>query len=266
MPSGTAYRTAFNRLTHMAVAAHPDDAEIMAFDGIAKHGTSFAAVIVTDGAGAVWGGKNAGCSGRDIKGIRRREQKTAAAVGGYGALVLLDYTSAQVKDPTDRNLGADLDKLLAVCAPRVVYTHNPADKHDTHVAVAVKTLEALRRLPRERHPQKLYGCEVWRGLDWLCDADKAAMDVTGCDELSAKLLGVYESQTAGGKRYDLAVEGRRRANAVFFDGHSADTAEKLIFALDMTPLLSGGDIVDFTLGYIERFKRDVAERLKRYIK
>ena len=37
--------------------------------------------------------------------------------------------------------------------------------------------------------------------------------MTGRDELAARLAAVFDSQIAGGKRYDLAEQGRRRANA-----------------------------------------------------
>ena len=269
VPYGGDGVAALKKATHLAVAAHQDDAEIIGFEGIAKSylskDKSFAAVIVTDGAGSARTGRYAAFTDDDMKNIRRLEQKNAAHAGSYGALALLDYTSAEVKNPADTNVGADLDKIFGACAPEVVYTHSPADKHDTHIGVVVKTLDALRRLPKNRLPKKLYGCEVWRDLDWVCDGDKAVMDVTGYDSLSACLLGAFDSQIAGGKRYDLAVEGRRRANATFFASHSADNADRLIFALDMTPLLSGGDIVDFALGHIDKFKRDVETRLRKII-
>ena len=37
----------------------------------------------------------------------------------------------------------DLAGLLRLARPEVVYTHNLADKHPTHVAVALRTISAL---------------------------------------------------------------------------------------------------------------------------
>jgi hypothetical protein len=54
----------------------------------------------------------------------------------------------------------------------VVYTHNPADKHDTHIGVVIAALQAMRELPREQRPKKVIGCEVWRNLDWMNDRTK----------------------------------------------------------------------------------------------
>ena len=269
LPYGTDAAAELKRTTHMAVAAHQDDVEIMAFEGITqahlKKDKRFCAVVVTDGSGSARDGRYADFTDDDMKDIRRREQKNAANLGDYGSLVLLDYTSAEIKDPKDANFGKDLDKLFALATPEVVYTHNPADKHDTHVAVFVKTLAALRALSAAKRPRKVLGCEVWRGLDWVDDTDKIAMDVSWFDPLSVALLSAFDSQVAGGKRYDLAAEGRRRANATFFASHGVDTADKLIFALDLTPLLNGGDIMDFVLGHIKKFEKDVTDRLKKFL-
>ena len=41
---------------------------------------------------------------------------------------------------------ADID-IVRWAASMAVYTHNLDDKHDTHVAVALKVIEAIRDLP-----------------------------------------------------------------------------------------------------------------------
>jgi hypothetical protein len=147
----------------------------------------------------------------------------------------------------------------------VVYTHNLADKHDTHVAVALRTVEAIRRLPAGARPQRLYGCEVWRDLDWLVDADKVAFDVSAHENLQAALLGVFDSQICGGKRYDLATLGRRRANATYYASHAVDATTGMSFAMDLTPLIRQPDlgVETYIQGFIVRLRQDVAERLAR---
>jgi len=55
------------------------------------------------------------------------------------------------------------------------------------------------------------------------------------------------------------VAGRRAANATFFDPRTADGATRVIFGMDLTPLvvddtLDSGAYVD---GMIERFRRAV---------
>ncbi len=167
---------------------------------------------------------------------RRREQNAAAAVvGRYGMMIQLDYPSSAVKSATDSALQEDRRQILAVMRPQqIVHTHNPADKHDAHVGVAISVLQALRDLPREQRPAKVWGCEVWRNLDWLPDDVKVLMDVSAHENLAAALNGVFDSQIAGGKRYDLATLGRRRANATFLESHAADRAAQLAFGIDLT--------------------------------
>ena len=79
------------------------------------------------------------------------------------------------------------------------------------------------------------------------------------------MLGVFDSQICGGKRYDLASMGRRKANATYFESHGLDTARGLSFGMDLTPLIKDDrkPISDFVQEYIARFARDVADRLVR---
>ena len=108
-------------------------------------------------------------------------------------------------------------------------------------------------------PEKVYGCEVWRGLDWLGDNDKMAFDVTGRPNLENALLGVFDSQISGGKRYDLARVGRRLANATFSDPHEIDRSDSIIYAMDLTPLILDRtlDIGGYVSSYIDNFKNSV---------
>jgi LmbE family N-acetylglucosaminyl deacetylase len=177
----------------------------------------------------------------------------------------LDYPSSAIKSATDAALKNDLKAILAATRPEIVYTHNLADKHDTHIGVVIAALQAMRELPRNQRPGKVIGCEVWRNLDWMPDAEKVVMDVSGRDHLAAALNGVFDSQIAGGKRYDLATHGRRAANATFFESHATDAANQLIFGMDLTPLVMDEtrDMAEFVCGFIERFRDDVKARLNR---
>jgi len=216
-PDGCPVEEALARTTHLGVAAHQDDLEIMAVDGILRtfqrQDTWFTGVVVSDGAGSPRDGLYRDHTDEGMREVRRLEQKKAALVGGYSAVVLLDHPSAAVKSAADAAPETDLRALLESTKPRVVYTHNLADKHDTHVAVALRTIAAIRGLPPEIRPERLYGGEVWRDLDWLLDEDKVTFDLSAHESLQAALLSVFDSQISGGKRYDLATAGRRRAHA-----------------------------------------------------
>jgi LmbE family N-acetylglucosaminyl deacetylase len=269
VPDGLPAQEALQRTTHMAIGAHQDDLEIMAFDGILKCFQSeerwFTGVVVTNGSGSPREDVYADYSDEAMRQVRIKEQKKAAIVGEYSAQALLDYPSAAVKDPSNTGPVEDILYLLRVAQPEVVYTHNLADKHDTHVAVALRVIEAARRLPEAQRPQHLYGGEIWRDLDWLPDEEKVLFDCSAHENLQAALLGIFDSQIAGGKRYDLATLGRRRANATYFASHATDEASALTFAMDMTSLMRDphADVAAYVRGFIDRFTDEVLGRLGR---
>jgi LmbE family N-acetylglucosaminyl deacetylase len=253
----------------MAIGAHQDDIEIMAYHGIlecfGRKDRHFTSVTVTSGAGSPRNDLYKNYTDEEMQKVRRQEQKKAAFVGEYSAHVFLDYSSAAVRDRADRHILEDLKKLLGAARPQVVYTHNLADKHDTHVAVALRVIQALRESPPEARPGRLYGCEVWRALDWLNDDDKVAFNVGGHENLAMSLVGVFDSQICGGKRYDMATQGRRRANATYFASHAVDESTALIYGINLTPLIENEalDIRAYVQGFIDRFAQEVTSRIAR---
>jgi len=269
VPDGKPVAEALQRITHLGIGAHQDDLEFMAFHGIlacyASSDQWFGGVTCTNGAGSARAGAYEKFTDAQMMAVRRREQAAAAVVGGYGVMIQLDYPSSAVKSAADSSVKDDLKLILSQTRPQVVYTHNPADKHDTHVGVVAAALQAMRELPRDQRPQKVWGCEVWRNLDWMPDQDKVLMDVSGHDNLAAALNGVFDSQIAGGKRYDLATLGRRSANATFFESHATDKTTQLIFGIDLSPLVTdeARDIVDYVAGFIREFEDDVRARLSK---
>jgi LmbE family N-acetylglucosaminyl deacetylase len=267
IPDGLPWEQALARTTHMAIGAHQDDNEIMAIHGIlqcfGRRDNHFTSVTVTDGAGSARSDLYANYTDQDMQRVRRLEQKKAAFVGEYTAQVFLDYTSGEVKDPRNVQVAQDLKTVIDAARPHVIYTHNLADKHDTHVSVALRTIHALRELPKEARPKCLYGCEVWRNLDWMNDEDKVVFDVQARENLAMALVGLYDSQICGGKRYDLATWGRRRANATYFASHDVDETNAIIYALNLAPLIEDEklDPGEYIAGFINRFASDVSNRL-----
>lgn len=267
VPDGKTAAQALTRTTHLAIAAHQDDIEIMAMSGIldcfGQPDKWFTGCVVTDGAGSPRDGVYARYTDAEMMTVRRLEQKKAAMVGEYAAQVFLDYPSKEIKNPSETGPVDDLRSLLAACGAEVVYLHNLCDKHDTHIAVALRAIAALRQLPEGQRPRKLYGCEVWRDLDWLADADKVVFNCDGHENLAAALLGVFDSQIAGGKRYDLATLGRRRAHATYHQSHSVDAAQLINFGMDLTPLVRDIEIdpVEFACEHVARLEKDIRERI-----
>lgn len=272
IPDGEREEVALSRTTHMAISAHQDDIELMAYYPIiecfGKKDQWFCGVVTTDGAGSPRNGLYADYTDEDMKDIRIIEQKKAAYVGEYGSQFLLGYPSKQAKDPNDEAIIEEFVRILKAAKPKYLYTHNLADKHDTHLGTAAKVIAAVRRLKKEERPEKLYGCEVWRDLDWMSDDEKVYFDVSGHPNIAMSLVGVFDSQILGGKRYDLAAEGRRIANATYSASHDCDISTGMSYAMDLTPLIEDDalSVEDYVTGYIQRFQNSVAEKIRHFYK
>lgn len=271
IPDQTEPFTALRRVTHLGIVSHQDDLEIAAYHGITEcfktEDKWFGGVVVTDGSGSPRKGPYEKYTDDEMQQVRLIEQRKAAYVGEYSFMAQLGYPSEEVKTQRNGPVVDDIKFILEHAQPQIVYLHNPCDRHDTHVATFLRCLEALRTLPPEMRPQKVYGCEVWRKLDWPVNDDKVMLWVDKHPHMLRPLLGVFDSQISGGKRYDLAEEGLRHANATYFDSHTTDKTSLLSFALDLTPLIVDDqlDVEEFTLGYVRRLEQDVAGRLKRYL-
>lgn len=269
VPDDLPLEQALARTTHLCISAHQDDIEIMAAQPIIEcfqqKDKWFTGAVLTDGRGSPRDNLYKDYSDEEMRLVRFKEQRKAAMVGEYAALVMLDFPSKIVKDASKLEPMEDLVQLIRATKPQFVYTHNLADKHDTHVAVALRVVEAIRRLDQAERPARLVGCEVWRSLDWMMDSDKVMMNVSERENLQAALLGVFDSQIAGGKRYDLASMGRRRANATYFESHGVDLTSGLSYGMDMTPLIKETSIdpCNFAEKLIQSFTQDVTDRLKR---
>ena len=269
VPDNEPMEQAVARTTHLCFAAHQDDIEIMAAQPIIEcfqqEDQWFSGVVVTDGRGSPRDGLYKNYSDEEMRRVRFKEQRKAAIVGEFAAQIMLNIPSGIIKDSSRGEPVADILAILRAASPKMVYTHNLADKHDTHVGVALRVIQALRTLDQAERPERLVGCEVWRALDWMVDSDKVMMDLSTHENLQASLLGVFDSQIAGGKRYDLASLGRRRAHATYFEAHGVDETTGLSYGMDMTPLMNDASLQpsEFVGQFVRRFAMDVQDRVSR---
>lgn len=270
IPDNRPMPEAASRVTHLGVGAHHDDLEFMAFHGIVqcmdRDDRWFGGVTCTDGQGSSRSGVFAQMTPEELGKVRASEQNEAASIGQYGLMVQLGYPSSAVTNPSDTRLREDLIRILKATRPEVIYTHSPADKHKTHLGVFASLLHALRSLLAGERPKQLIGCEVWRDLDWMLDSEKVRMDVSGHDDLANRLNTVFASQIVGGKRYDLAVTGRRSANATFYEPREGDESTQVLVGIDLTPLILDDSlsVVEFTRQAIRRFEESVCTALTPY--
>lgn len=269
VPDRTPEEQALSRTTHLCFAAHQDDIEIMAAQPILEcfqqEDKWFTGVVVTDGRGSPRDSLYKDYTDEQMRLVRFKEQRKAAVVGEFAAQIMLDIPSKEIKDGSQPGPVNDILAILRATQPKFVYTHNLADKHDTHVAVALRVIEALRKLNQAGRPERVIGCEVWRALDWMIDSDKVKMDLSAHENLQLALLGVFDSQIAGGKRYDLASMGRRRANATYWGSHGVDETTGLSYGMDLTPLIKDLNLTpaEFVGQFLQRFTTDVQQRVMR---
>lgn len=271
VPDGVPLTQALSRTTHLAIAAHPDDIEIIGFHGISRCyrvvNRWFTGIVVTDGSGSP---RDATpfqeYSGAEMIALRGEEQQQAAKLGEYSAVLQLGICSDQVKSQVNPSLVEYLAGQLELAQPDTVYLHNLADRHDTHVSVCIHALEALRILPKSIRPQSVYGIEVWRNLDWLPEEYRIRLDVGEQVDLFDKLIRVFRSQIDAGKRYDQALQGRLCANATFDQSHAVDQSSAITLAMDLSGLVRNEYIGygDFMAAVFYDFTTDVLKQINRY--
>ena len=253
--------------TALAICAHQDDIEMMAYHAIAecfgKAGKWFCGVIVTDGGGSPRTGEYADYTDAQMAALREKEQNKAAMMGDYLAQFHLKYSSRQAKDPGQRSVVEDLEQILLATRPSLVLTHNLSDAHDTHVAVALRAIAALRNIRADYRPEQFFGMEMWRGLDW--NGERILFDASARPALATALIAAHDSQISGGKRYDVAIAGRRVANATFFESHAVDTMTAGSFGVDMLRYLDDADPLEDVIAAIDAFRTDVCDRIQRLI-
>jgi len=271
VPDGIDGKKALERTTIMSIAAHQDDCEIMAYHAIAKCYESemewYTGVVLTDGGGSPRSGKYADYTNHEIHIKRSQEQRDAADIGKYSAMVQLAYSSSDVRTGKCSIIEEELASILEIARPHTMFIHNPADRHETHVGAFLRTLYALRKLPKELRPKHVYGMEVWRSLDWLSSKDRLIFDTSLYPELAQNVIQAFDSQCTPKKRFDLAALGRRLGNATFQEPRQIDSSDSCSIGMDLTPLIQddGMDIRAFTLEYVNRFYNDIKQLLDQLI-
>jgi len=190
----------------MAVAAHPDDAELFGagtFLTLRDLGRTGVLVDVTDG----------GAGTRGSAQIRAREAAAAAKALGLPR-ACLGEPDGRVRNTLDAQ--ARLVELIRLHRPKVIFTHHPAEEHPDHMATAALVKEAafragLKKFEREDgvpvpgdpfRPGRIY----YAVHSALSVAPTFCVDVSAHWEAKLRVIGCYKSQfhvdpdTA--KRYD----------------------------------------------------------------
>lgn len=192
----------------LVVTAHPDDVDFGAAGTVRSLVTSGATVtycIVTDGDA---GGFDPTVPRSQIPGIRRAEQREAAAVLGVADVRFLGYRDGELT--VSHDLRRDITRVIRQVRPQRVITMSPVRNwdrigasHPDHMAAAEATVQAIYPDARNQfaHPSLL----VDEGLgEWVVEelwmfgspTPNTFLDVT--EHLPAKIaaLRAHVSQTA----------------------------------------------------------------------
>lgn len=171
----------------VAVAPHPDDEALGCGGTLALHaerGDSVTVVWMTAG--------ERGIPGRDpveTAHIRRSEARAALAA--------LDVRDGRFLDLPDGSVGAHhglgtdaLGRVLAECAPDVVFAPHRDEAHPDHAATAAIAIDALRRHRDDN--VILLGYEVWSPVGWPHHSE----DIDAVFERKIAAVECHRSQTA----------------------------------------------------------------------
>jgi LmbE family N-acetylglucosaminyl deacetylase len=189
----------------LAVAAHPDDAELFAGATLAKWAAGGClvtlAICTNGGAGTV----DRDASRSHVADIRAAEQRAAAKVLGIANLVLLDYADGALEDTTA--FRGDIVRLIREYRPHTVLTHDPyrpgALDHRDHRITGTVVRDAVYPFARDalHYPEHIAaGLEphkVSEVLLWETETPNCIVDVSGFVEVQGHALACHHSQLAG---------------------------------------------------------------------
>ena len=118
--------------------AHPDDVEIFFFGTLAAaqaSGVEIGWAIATDGS------KGGNAPADELRSVRRREARAAAALLGVEP-VFLDGIDGELV--ADRETASRVEAALAEIAPDLIITHAPNDYHPDHRVLSTMVHDAAR--------------------------------------------------------------------------------------------------------------------------
>lgn len=185
----------------LVVAAHPDD-EVLGCGGtIAWHtnqGDNVIVLILADGVGSR---QELGEQKKNTSEIEERQlnAKNANKILGVKELILLSYQDNQMDSVSLLDVVQEIEHVIDVHNPNIIYTHNSSDVNIDHRVVHDAVIAACRPQPGNNIQQLLF-FEIPSSTEWRPPASRAMFspnwytDIS--DTLSIKLeaLSTYEAE------------------------------------------------------------------------
>jgi LmbE family N-acetylglucosaminyl deacetylase len=252
-PEGVALADYAGQPNVAVIAPHPDDDAIGVGGSLLRHraaGENVFAIYVTDGAGTPTSG---GRTREEIVQTRQDEAMRGLGEMDGQAGIFLNYPSKAVRSERVADVVHDLGAIFDLLRPRVIYVTAPYERHSTHVACTLRTVEAIRAV--EGFTPELKGYAVWGYL--YGDENLEYVDITAHVDAKRRAIRCHESEVAG-HAYDDGIIGFHRYAAVFQEAHGLQEMAYAELLLDMSrlvrePDLSVGDFArQQVTGFLER--------------
>lgn len=221
----------------LVVTAHPDDVDFGASGTLATwtaQGIAVTLCVVTDGDA---GGFDPTVPRSDIPGIRRAEQRAAAALWGATDVIYLGYRDGELT--VSHDLRRDISRVIRQVRPRRMVIQSPERNweriqasHPDHLAAGDAAIQAV--YPDARNPFAHASLLADEGLDaWTVDevwvmagpAPDQVVDITETFDTKIAALRAHESQTAHMDELESFIRGWGEAVAQRFDLPEGRVAE-----------------------------------------
>ncbi len=203
----------------LVVTAHPDDVDFGASGTLARWTAAGIAVtlcVITDGDA---GGFDPTVPRSDIPGIRRAEQRAAAALWGATDVIYLGYRDGELT--VSHDLRRDISRVIRQVRPRRMLIQSPERNweriqasHPDHLAAGDAAIQAV--YPDARNPFAHTSLLQDEGLDawtvdevWVMAGPKPDhfVDITETFDTKIAALRAHESQTAHMEELDTFIRG-----------------------------------------------------------
>jgi LmbE family N-acetylglucosaminyl deacetylase len=203
----------------LVVTAHPDDVDFGASGTLASwtaEGIAVTLCVITDGDA---GGFDPTVPRSDIPGIRRAEQRSAAALWGATDVVYLGYRDGELT--VSHDLRRDISRVIRQVRPRRMLIQSPERNweriqasHPDHLAAGDASIQAV--YPDARNPfahtslLQDEGLEAWTVEEvWVMAGPQPDhfVDITDTFDTKIAALRAHESQTAHMEDLDTFIRG-----------------------------------------------------------
>ena len=203
----------------LVVTAHPDDVDFGASGTLAQwtaEGIAVTLCVITDGDA---GGFDPTVPRSDIPGIRRAEQRAAAALWGATDVVYLGYRDGELT--VSHDLRRDISRVIRQVRPRRMLIQSPERNweriqasHPDHLAAGDAAIQAV--YPDARNPfahtslLQDEGLEAWTVEEvWVMAGPQPDhhVDITDTFDVKIAALRAHESQTSHMDELDTFIRG-----------------------------------------------------------